>query len=216
MRSTVLFGLGLSVLIAVGFLLPARARVKRQDATQQLGHRNLGFVTYRRAPYELSNVFLNGYYLPTQAHPQPPDGFKFSGPLSTDPEEWLKGMRFTLTNNYSSAITHINISINFTETRQTGPMLVYQILLGQPPDLKDAPVEPISIAPSGKLDYLLPDSKLPGIRSFLKTRGYTLANLEKAQLEIVHIVYADGVHWSSGDFHRPDPDNPRRSVKISN
>lgn len=127
--------------------------------------------------------------------------------------DWLKRLSFQIENISKKSIVHLQIHINFPETKSTGNIMSYLITIGQIPDSKlPTKKKPLLLKDNDKLNISLNDYYDKIVR-FIEKRQ-PISTISKAQLEIGFIVFDDKTAWAAGEFSRQDPDNPNRWIKI--
>lgn len=137
---------------------------------------------------------------------------KFNESFEGD-EIWLKNLSFQLENISKKPITVLQININFPETKASGNLMSYPIVIGRMPvpdlPVKKAPLllkEKETLEISTKEDY-------DRIVKFIERRQ-PFSTITKVQFEIGFIVFEDNTSWAAGQFSRQDPNNPRRWIPI--
>jgi hypothetical protein len=125
--------------------------------------------------------------------------------------EWLENLQFTVRNTSDKRITYIVIQIDFPETGVGAPTMVYSKGIGIPPD---PPVPPdsslFSLDPGDKTTISLSATELEGVKGFLASRNYQLADLNKVVIRIATVAFDDGIKWEQGRLHRRSPGGTER------
>lgn len=127
-----------------------------------------------------------------------------------DDEEWAGKFFLKVKNISNKPIVYLSVNINFPETRTTGAMMSYPIVLGQMPGSKFRQFhDPISLLPGESLEIPV-DQNQAKMKSFVENGGMAFRNIRKVELEIGFVVFADKTAWSAGIFKRQNPNNPDR------
>ena len=138
--------------------------------------------------------------------------FQF-GEKFTQKSDWLKDFTIKFKNKSDKAITYLKIELDFPETKSSGNIMAFPLSYG---------ISPISSAKNDKekpiqsgddVELILSDTKFEALKTFIETR-HPLNSLSKVDIRIVFILFDDGTAWSSGNFMRPDPNNPKKFIPI--
>ena len=126
-----------------------------------------------------------------------------------DDEEWAGKIFLKVKNISDKAIVYLSVNINFPETRATGAMMSYPIVLGQMPGSKFRQFhDPISLLPGDSLEIPVTQNR-ERMKSFVE-QGMPFRDITKVELEIGFVVFADKTAWSAGSLKRQNPNNPDR------
>jgi hypothetical protein len=128
-------------------------------------------------------------------------------------DDWLQGFTFRLKNVSNKPINYIEVWLDFPETKATGSIMAFPLKYGQSPWLQSAASNALPIMPGDIVDIPISDAVYAALRGFVEKR-HAVKNLNKVQLRISFVGFTDGSAWDSGQFVRPDPQNPRRYVPI--
>jgi hypothetical protein len=127
--------------------------------------------------------------------------------------DWLKDLRFRIRNKSQKPITWIGINLLFPETRMTGPVMVDQLFLGQRPDMKTKN-PPLELKPGEELEVSM-ETHFDSIKRLVESRG-RLDNVNRVDINVDEVMFADGTLYSGDALWRPNPDtsSPHKWVKI--
>jgi hypothetical protein len=129
-----------------------------------------------------------------------------AGSLTSMTGDWLENLEFTVRNTSDRRITYIVIQIDFPETGVGAPMMVYPKGIGIPPAPPVPPrSRPLSLDPGDKTSIIITAPELEGIKDFLATRNYQLADLNKVVIRIATVAFDDGIKWEQGRLYRRSP-----------
>jgi hypothetical protein len=153
-------------------------------------------LEFKREPIEISEVRSKGTKI------------KFDTVFSSD--DWFSDLTIKFKNVSKKPITYIDFNFVFPETAATGIKLADSLYYGVPP-LKGLPMSP-KLLNTGETDEVVYDPpKLAHLKAFVGQRR-DLGDLTEANLSIQLVYFADGTHWSAGDYYRPDPTRPGKFV----
>jgi hypothetical protein len=131
-----------------------------------------------------------------------------------DDDEWAGKIFLKARNISEKPIVYLAVNINFPETRATGAMMSYPIVMGQMPGSKFHQFhDPISLPPGESLEIPVTQNYAQ-IKSFVE-KGMPWRNIGKVELEIGFVIFADKTAWSAGVFKRQNPNNPDRYDPIN-
>jgi hypothetical protein len=131
-----------------------------------------------------------------------------------DDDEWAGKIYLKVKNISDKPIVYLAVNINFPETRATGAMMSYPIVLGQMPGSKFPQFhDPIFLLPGESLDIPVTQNH-EKMKSFVE-KGMPFRNIGRVELEIGFVVFADKTAWSAGVFKRQNAKNPDRYDPIS-
>jgi hypothetical protein len=135
-------------------------------------------------------------------------GRKFDENFDSEPE-WVKNLSFKLQSISDKPIVFLQVNVNFPETRLTGNLMSYTMMLGRKPDIKfKQHNKPMLLMPGETLEISL-DKEKDKISKFISERQ-PIESIQKVELEIGFIVFEDKTAWVAGGFLRQDPNNPNR------
>ncbi|MEW6127376.1 MAG: hypothetical protein AB1757_10080 [Acidobacteriota bacterium] len=131
-------------------------------------------------------------------------------------DDWLKGATFRLKNNFDREIVYLNLYLSFPETLATGIGMLFTINQGRHPStqgeyIKNVP--PLSLKPGEEITFVLDEARYLNLIKFIETRQ-SISTINRVKVSIGFIGFADGLGWSTGEFMRQDPANPRRWVPV--
>ncbi len=128
-------------------------------------------------------------------------------------DDWLKKLALEVENIATKPIIHLQINLNFPETKASGNLMSYAIVFGTRPNFRTSvPVKALRLMPGEKLQITL-NEQYDNLERFIRTR-HSVNQIHKAQVEIGFIIFEDGTAWTAGDFLRPDPNNPKRYINV--
>ena len=123
-------------------------------------------------------------------------------------EDWLENLSFTIKNTTDKQITYINYILEFTETGVGRPMMQYVLDKGlhpTAPEIWRKYIPPLALNPGDSFTFELSAEELQQIQKFLEQGSFQLANLNKVNIHIDTVIFADGMKWSQGDLYKPAP-----------
>jgi hypothetical protein len=130
-----------------------------------------------------------------------------------DDDDWLKKLSVQLENTSGKTIVYLQVNFNFPETKTSGNLMSYPIILGRKPgSQRVSHNDPLLFLPGGTIEISL-NEHYNKLTKFIGTRHLPKL-IRKAQLEIGFIVFEDGTGWSAGHFYRQDPNNPDRYINV--
>jgi hypothetical protein len=158
-------------------------------------------ATVAKEPIEILGAKINGIPITL--------GREFDGD-----GDWLKGLKLMIRNKSEKPIAWIGINLLFPETRQTGPVMLDQVFIGQRPDMKTTN-PPLDLKPGEDVEVSV-ESHLESIKRSLK-KGGRLDNLNHLEINIDEVMFADGTLYSGDAIWKRNPDasSPRKWVKVS-
>jgi len=131
-----------------------------------------------------------------------------------DDDEWAGKFFLKVRNISDKPIVYLAVNINFPDTRATGAMMSYPIVLGQMPGSKFRQFhDPIFLLPGESLEIPVTQNH-DKMKSFVE-KAMPFQNIRKVELEIGFVVFADKTAWSAGIFKRQNPNNPDRYSPIT-
>jgi hypothetical protein len=139
-------------------------------------------------------------------------------------EDWLENLSFTIKNTSDKQITYIDYILEFTETGIGRPMMQYVLDKGVRPTASEDVrkfVTPLALNPGDSFTFELSAGRLQMIQKFLEQGGYLLANLNKVNIRIDTVFFADGMKWSHGDLYKlapgeqPGPGRPANYERVN-
>jgi hypothetical protein len=139
------------------------------------------------------------------------------GQAFEDESDWLKYVTFKVKNRSDTAIDFLEIDFDFPETITTGPIMMYQLLLGHRADFKSTlNTPPLSLKPNESIEISL-EKEYSEIKTFIELKESSIANINKISIRPTDIVFEDGTLYAGGMLYRrnPDPDNAQRWVLIA-
>lgn len=129
-------------------------------------------------------------------------------------DDWPKRLSFEVENISAKPITYLQVNLKFPETRISGNLMVYPIVIGLHPSSRPvaAAVNALRLMPGEKLQIAVGDHYAE-LETFIQKR-HSMNQIHRAEIEIGFIVFEDGTAWAAGDFLRPDPNNPRHYINV--
>jgi hypothetical protein len=131
-----------------------------------------------------------------------------------DDDDWAGKIFLKVKNISDKPIVYLSVNMNFPETRATGAMMSYPIVMGQRPGSKFRQFhDPIFLLPGESLDIPVTQNH-ERMKSFVE-EGMPFRNIGKVELEVGFVIFADKTAWSAGIFKRQNPNNPDRYDPIT-
>lgn len=131
-----------------------------------------------------------------------------------DDDDWAGKIFLKVKNISDKPIVYLAVNINFPETRATGAMMSYPIVMGQRPGSKFRQFhDPIFLLPGESLELPVTQNH-ERMKSFVE-EGMPFRNIGKVELEVGFVIFADKTAWSAGIFKRQNPNNPDRYDPIN-
>lgn len=140
---------------------------------------------------------------------------KLNEKINEDADDWLDDMSLTVKNISDKTITYIQLDLDFPETKSTGTLMRFILRYGKNPRalFTTNPLEPL--LPNQTATFHLSDQTLAGLKKFMETRQ-PLNRLKKVDLMLEQVFFEDGTWWFAGSLFRPDPNNPKKYIRIDN
>jgi hypothetical protein len=139
---------------------------------------------------------------------------EFGKTFDDDDDEWAGKIFLKVKNISEKPIVYVAVNINFPETRATGSMMSFPVMLGQLPGSKFRQFhDPISLPPGESLEIPVRQNYAQ-MKSFVEER-MPFRNIGKVELEIGFVVFADKTAWAAGGFKRQNANNPDRYDSIN-
>jgi len=139
---------------------------------------------------------------------------EFGKTFDDDDDEWAGKIFLKAKNISEKPIVYLAVNINFPETRATGSMMSFPVMLGQLPGSKFRQFhDPISLPPGESLEIPVRQNYAQ-MKSFVEER-MPFRNIGKVELEIGFVVFADKTAWAAGGFKRQNANNPDRYDSIN-
>jgi len=140
---------------------------------------------------------------------------EFGKTFEDDDDEWAGKIFLRVKNISEKPIVYLAVNLNFPETRATGAMMSYPVVLGQMPGSKFRQFhDPISLPPGESLEIPVTQNYAQ-IKSFVEKEGMPFRNIGKVELEIGFVIFADKTAWAAGTFKRQNASNPDRYDPIN-
>jgi hypothetical protein len=136
---------------------------------------------------------------------------KFGESLNED-EDWLKNLSFKLENNSGKPIIYLELNVNFPETRATGNMMSYGIIIGQRPGSKIHENKTSLLWKPNDILGVSLNNEYGKLTKFINERQL-ISSIKKVELEIGLVVFEDKTAWS-GEFMKEDPNKPGSYIGI--
>jgi hypothetical protein len=118
-------------------------------------------------------------------------------------DDWLRGTQLRLQNVSNKEIVYVEVQFNFPETKSSGHEMSFLAERGNMPGLPAAnPL--LAFKPGEEISFIFSDEEYQGMVKFLVART-AVANLNKADLKIGFVVFADSTAWGTGLWFKPNP-----------
>jgi hypothetical protein len=131
-----------------------------------------------------------------------------------DDDDWAGKIFLKVKNISDKPIVYLSVNMNFPETRATGAMMSFPIVMGQRPGSKFRQFhDPIFLLPGESLELPVTQNH-ERMKSFVE-EGMPFRNIGKVELEVGFVIFADKTAWSAGSFKRQNPNNPDRYDPIN-
>jgi hypothetical protein len=135
------------------------------------------------------------------------------GKAFDESDDWLNKVFLKVKNVSDKPIVFLEITLDFPETRATGSVMSYRVVLGQMPGSRfPQKHDPIFMMPGDTLEIPL-DKHYDRIKTFVERR-HQIREIRKAELGTGFIVFADKTGWTAGNFYRQDPNNPDHYINV--
>ncbi len=136
-------------------------------------------------------------------------GEQFDG----DNSEWLKQLKITIKNTSDKTITWASIFLWFPETRQSGPIMVAQLFIGQLSDMitKNPPLD---LKPGKELEVSV-EPNFTSIKKLIESRS-RLDQVNEVDIELQEVMFDDGTLYSADAIWKlnPETNSPRKWIKV--
>ena len=130
-------------------------------------------------------------------------------------DDWLNGTTFKIKNYSGREIVHLELHLNFPETKALGNEMSFPIYLGRRPGVEDQRADPVAIAPDEEVSITLDENTYAQLKRFLEYRQ-PISKINQVTVLPYLVVFADGIAWGQGEYYRSDPDSPKRFIPIGN
>jgi hypothetical protein len=123
-------------------------------------------------------------------------------------EDWLENLEFSLKNRSNKQIVYIGLALQFPETEGSGPLMVYALGIGIPPQASKDEIKygnPLALYPGDTFSYALSVKRLELIKDFLALRKFQIIEMNKAVIKLTYVIFDDGMKWEQGYYYRPNP-----------
>jgi len=139
---------------------------------------------------------------------------EFGKTFDDDDDEWAGKIFLKVKNISEKPIVYLSVNLNFPDTRATGAMMSYPVVLGQMPGSKFPQFhDPILFLPGESLEIPVTQNHAK-MKSFVE-EGMPFRNIRKVELEIGFVVFVDKTAWAAGTFKRQNANNPDRYDPIN-
>jgi hypothetical protein len=118
-------------------------------------------------------------------------------------DDWLRGTQLRLRNVANKEIIYLELQFNFPETKSSGNEMSYRAELGNMPGARITNA-PLVFKPGEEISFSFRDEEYQNLVKFVGTRT-KIANLNKADLKIGFVVFADSTAWGTGLWFKPNP-----------
>lgn len=127
-------------------------------------------------------------------------------------DDWLRTISLKFKNVSAKPIVFATIDFDFPETTSSGPIMSYQIHLGQRPGFPSAGGDPLYLRPNETYELQL-STQYDFVERFVKHR-HQMSDIHRATIGTRLVIYEDMTGWSLGDAIRVDPANPKRYIPL--
>lgn len=124
--------------------------------------------------------------------------------------DWLRGTLIRLKNGSDKDIVYIELQFNFPETRSSGNEMSFRSELGNKPGVPIAN-SPLLLRPNEEFSFNLNDEEYEELVKFVNYR-HRMSHINKTELKIGFVVFADFTAWSTGLHFKQNPNNPRHWI----
>jgi len=118
-------------------------------------------------------------------------------------DDWLRGTQLRLRNVSNKEIVYVEVQFNFPETRSSGHEMSFRAERGNMPGLPVANT-PLAFKPGDEISITFSDEEYQGLVQFLEPRT-KVANLNKSDLKIGFVVFADSTAFGTGVWFKANP-----------
>jgi hypothetical protein len=129
-------------------------------------------------------------------------------------DDWLRGTEIRLKNVSDKDVIYVDLDFAFPETLSSGNEMMFISEFGNLPGL---PIlhPPFLLKPNEEIPFTFSDEEY---KSLVKFVGYRtqIANINRADLLVRFVVFADLTAWAAGLRFKQEPGNPRRWIPIEN
>ena len=136
-----------------------------------------------------------------------------TGKAFDEDDDWLNKIFLKVKNISNKPIVFLEVALDFPETNATGSEMSYRVVLGQMPGSKfPQKHDPIFILPGDGREIPL-DQHYAKLKSFVEHR-HSVAQINKLELRINFVVFADKSGWAAGNFYKQDPNDPDHYINV--
>jgi hypothetical protein len=128
-------------------------------------------------------------------------------------DEWLQGATFKFRNDSERELAYLSFELRFPETVSTGIRMAFPISLGKAPGIDIPGQESLLIKPNQEFSITIDEQRYSRLKKFIETR-YSLTTITRVVLDFGMVFFNDGIAWSTGEYSRQDPENPRRFLNV--
>lgn len=125
--------------------------------------------------------------------------------------DWLSRVSFTVENVSEKSIEYMLIHLWLPETKASGSVMVYQIAYGNLNPSKAA--GPAFLLEPGAKTRISLANEYSKIEAFVSPR-HSMADIQKARLEVGFLLFDDETAWSVGKFLKRDRKDPNRFIPL--
>ncbi len=129
-------------------------------------------------------------------------------------DNWLKDTSFRVVNIARKPIVYLDLNLNFPDAKSetTGPKMSYSFSFGRRPGSKFLQTEPPLFIKTGESLQVALDKNYGQIVEFLGTKHFAIQNMNKVQLRVGFVAFADNTGWMAGMFYKQDPNDSSRYI----
>jgi hypothetical protein len=132
-------------------------------------------------------------------------------------KDWLKNLTLNITNKSDKMITYIVLDLTFpeTSTNEQPRIALHQVFLGVDPERRFVRPE-LRLPPNDSIEIPLA-ARFKDIKD-LVDRKVRIEDITQMEVRIHQVLFDDGTLFETGSMYRrnPDPNDPRKWIKIEN
>jgi hypothetical protein len=129
----------------------------------------------------------------------------------TADDEWLSSLVFSVKNKSDKLILYASIRLQFPRPAGSkGPMAIHDMYYGNwalQTRLPKPEDKVTGIAPGETVEMALSIQQYVGLKSLLDQTGF-LQSIERTDISIAHVIFADDTMWYAGSQAQRDPNDP--------
>ena len=122
-------------------------------------------------------------------------------------DDWLNRTAVKVKNISDKPIVYLSVNFDFPETKATGSEMTYPVTFGQQPGSRfPQKNDPIFMLPGESFEISL-QQHYAKMKSFVERR-HLITQINKVELRIHFVIFADRTGWAAGNFYKQDPNDP--------